>query len=97
MEEIVEALVKFRDDRRWQNYHTPRNLAESVTIEAAELLKCFQWDKDINHYNLADEIADIAIYLHYLCEHFSWRLNDLIWQKIAKNEVKYPLGKRHEW
>lgn len=94
---IIKNLVQFRDKRNWQKYHTPENLAQSVSIEAAELLECFQWGKAIDKGNIAMEIADIAIYLLYLCHDLGLDIVNCIDYKIHLNSLKYPEGESHEW
>lgn len=90
MKEITEKLIEFRNRRGWAKYHTIKNLAESVNIEASELLKCFQWDQSPDYNAVQDEIADVAIYLLYLCREMEVDLQLLIERKMAKNALKYP-------
>lgn len=95
--EITASLLKFRKRRGWQKYHTPKNLAEAVTIEAAELLNCFIWNKTFEVDDIADEMADIVIFLTYLCHDLGIDMQSAVKDKIAKNALKYPEGVRHEW
>lgn len=97
MEEIIKELIEFRDKRSWQKYHIPRQLAESVSIEAGELLKCFQWGQEVDLPAVMDEVADVAIYLLYICEVFNVDIKYAIRKKIEKNAVKYPENERYEW
>ncbi|NCU33561.1 MAG: nucleotide pyrophosphohydrolase [Candidatus Moranbacteria bacterium] len=91
MKDIIEALIKFRNDRDWQKFHTPENLAKSIVIEAAELLENFQWGMDfVNVENVKEELADVMIYSLLLCERFGFNLEMIIQEKIEKNRKKYP-------
>ncbi|MCX7842654.1 MAG: nucleotide pyrophosphohydrolase [Clostridia bacterium] len=102
LREAVQTLLKFREERDWNQFHTPKNLAVSVCIEAAELLEHFQWRKDeeIDKYLKSDaldkvkeEIADVAAYLMMLSHDLGIDLNSAMLEKIEKNAVKYPLDK----
>ena len=101
MEEVLAAIRKFRDERDWLKFHDPQNLAVSVAIEAAELLEEFQWkDRDAawlhaqqNREAVADEIADVAIYLLELADILEIDVRQAILAKLAKNAVKYPVEK----
>lgn len=90
--EITKKLIKFRDDRKWQDFHTPERLSQSAHLEAGELAALFQWGKNPPENRIKEEVADTAIYLLYLCEKYGFVLEDIISQKIAKNEIKYPLN-----
>jgi dCTP diphosphatase len=94
---IIEKLIEFRKKRDWEKYHTPGNLAQSIVIEAAELLECFQWGKNFDRENVACEIADIFIYLAYLCHDLNFDLDIIVRAKIMINEAKYPEDVSHEW
>jgi NTP pyrophosphatase (non-canonical NTP hydrolase) len=90
--EIINSLLNFRSLRDWEKFHTSKNLACSISIESNELLELFQWSdecKDI--YKLKQEIADIAIYLIYLCHDTDIDIQEAITEKIALNEKKYPV------
>lgn len=94
MKEIIEKLIKFRNDRNWEQFHTPENLSKSIIIEASELLENFQWSsecKDIQ--NAKEEIADIMIYCLLLCEKLDFDIKEIINDKIDKNREKYPISK----
>ncbi|KFZ26274.1 MAG: hypothetical protein KQ78_01519 [Candidatus Izimaplasma bacterium HR2] len=94
MEKIVERLIKFRDDRNWKQFHTPNNLAKSIAIESSELLINYQFD---NYYfeldNVKDELADIMAYCLMLSDHYGFDIEEIMNEKINKNEVKYPVDK----
>ena len=97
--EIVKKLAEFRKERDWNHFHTPKNLAEGVSIESAELLECFQWrdcktkDDVDNLEEIKDEVADVFIYLLMLSEKLDIDICDSAWKKIEKNRIKYPVNK----
>ena len=94
MKDIIEKLIKFRDERNWKQFHTPENLAKSIVLEAAELLENFQWQKDaLDVRNVKEEIADIMTYCLFMCEHYSFDVEDIIVEKMSKNAIKYPVKK----
>jgi len=101
MQDVVDRIRRFRDERDWMQFHDPQNLAMSVTIEAAELLELFQWkDRDqskeyavANRERVAEEIADVAIYLLELADNLGIDLKSAINAKLAINEAKYPVEK----
>jgi NTP pyrophosphatase (non-canonical NTP hydrolase) len=99
-DELLSELIKFRKDRDWEQFHKPKDLAISLSIEASELLEWFQWrsDEEIQvqlesdrRSALEDEIADVAVYLTYLCHDLKIDLNQVIANKIIKNAKKYPI------
>jgi len=101
LEEIINRVIKFRDDRNWKKFHNPKNLAISISVEANELLEHFQW-KDLkesekyaknNKDEISTEIADIIIYLLYLCHDLDIDLADSIDKKLKENNSKYPVSK----
>lgn len=98
----LDTLLKFRSQRDWNKFHTPKNLSISVAIEAAELMEHFQWktDDEVKEYlssskfgDIKDEIADIASYLLLLTHDLGIDLNEAILDKVKKNEIKYPADK----
>ena len=101
MKEILEKIRRFRDDRDWMKFHDPKNMAVSITIEAAELLEHFQW-KDAaaveqhvraHRGQIADELADVAIYLAELADNLGIDLIEAMTNKLEKNAQKYPVEK----
>lgn len=98
LDKINILIKKFKEDRDWDKFHNPKDLAISLSIEIAELLECFQWKTseesiEKNLDNIKYEIADIAIYLLYLCNKLNIDILDVIEKKIKINEFKYPLEK----
>jgi dCTP diphosphatase len=101
MKEVLERIRTFRDERDWLQFHDPKNLATSIAIEAAELLEEFQWKSSEeskrhareNLESVADEIADVAIYLLELTDLLGIDLEAAINSKLDKNAAKYPVEK----
>lgn len=88
---IVDRLIHFRDERGWMLYHTPRNLAESASIECAELLELYQWDQSPTRPRVAEEVADVMIYLIQLADLYDIDLESAVHRKIDMNAKKYPV------
>jgi dCTP diphosphatase len=99
--EIVQKIRCFRDERDWAQFHNPKDMAEAICIEAAELLEHFLWQRPDQSVEVAqrrkdkvsDEIADIAIYLFELADNLNIDLFQAMDQKLAKNAEKYPVSK----
>lgn len=90
----IDAVRRFVADRDWSQFHTPGNLAKSISIEAAELLECFQWsdeprDDDLEHVH--EEIVDVLIYCIMLSDKLGFDLDEIILDKLGKNAQKYPV------
>lgn len=96
VEVLKSVLVEFRDDRNWQQYHTPRNLAEAISIEAAELLECFQWGQE-RLDDAAMELADVMIYCLNLADVLRLDVAEIIMEKIELNGGKYPPDEVKVW
>lgn len=94
MKETMERIKKFRDDRDWQQFHTPSNLAKAISIESGELLEEFLWDNDnFNLQNVKEELADVMIYCIHMANALDVNIEDIINMKMDKNELKYPVEK----
>lgn len=93
MNEILEKIRKFNKKRDWDQFHSPENLAKSITIEAAELLECFQWSNDSNQKEIEEELADIFIYCFQFADKINVDIKEIILSKLAKNSEKYPVAK----
>ena len=93
-EELKNKLIKFNEDRDWDQFHSPENLAKSVAIEAGELLECFQWNNDeFDKDEVCEEMADVFAYLINLADKLDVDLIDITDKKIDKNAEKYPVEK----
>ena len=93
-QETIDRIHKFIEDRDWQQFHTPANLAKSISIEANELLECFQWsdtDYDIGH--VREELADVLVYCRNLLDELGLNEDEIVNAKMDQNEAKYPVEK----
>ena len=93
MERLLKRIDKFNKERDWDQFHSPVNLAKSISIEANELLECYQWNDNANIEDVKEELADVLNY----CLQMSLKLNldpiEIINKKMDKNEKKYPVDK----
>ena len=92
--ETVEKIREFVNDRDWEQFHTPENLAKSIVIEAAELLECFQWSGegfDLQH--VKEELADVMVYSQNMLDALGLDADEIISMKLARNAAKYPVEK----
>lgn len=93
-QETIDRIRKFTADRDWEQYHTPVNLAKSISIEAGELLECFQWsDSDYDLGHVKEELADVLVYCRNLLDELRLDEDEIVNAKMAQNEAKYPAEK----
>ena len=93
-EQTINRIRKFTADRDWDQFHTPANLAKSISIEANELLECFQWsDKDYDLEHVKEELADVMVYCRNLLDKLGLDEDEIINMKMTMNEAKYPVEK----
>ena len=93
-EKTIERIRKFTEDRDWDQFHSPANLAKSIVIEAAELLECFQWNEteyDLQH--IKEELADVLVYSQNLLDKLELDADENVNMKMEQNETKYPVDK----
>lgn len=93
-QETIDRIRKMTIDRDWDQFHSPANLAKSISIEANELLECFQWsddDYDINH--VKEELADVIVYCRNMLDKLGLDEDEIVNAKMDKNEEKYPVEK----
>jgi NTP pyrophosphatase (non-canonical NTP hydrolase) len=95
MNEITEALIKFRNERDWEQFHNPKDLALAINIEAAELLELFLWKnaEDANPEKVKEELADVFAFAFLLADKYGFDVKEIILDKIKKNGEKYPIEK----
>tara|TARA_B100000886_G_scaffold305276_1_gene236937 strand:+ start:50 stop:370 length:321 start_codon:yes stop_codon:yes gene_type:complete len=95
MEEIIEKLKKFRDERNWEQFHNNKDLAIALNIETSELLELFLWKntKEVDKDELKEELADILSYALLIADKNKLDIKEIILDKIAKNAKKYPIDK----
>ena len=92
--DTVDRINRFSADRDWDQFHSPANLAKSISIEANELLECFQWsdtDYDIEH--VKEELADVIVYCVDMVEKLGLDVDEIVNSKMDRNEAKYPVEK----
>jgi len=94
-EEIIKALLEFRNERDWEQFHNPKDLALAISIESAELLELFLWKKadDANAEKVKEELADIFSFAFLLADKYGFDVKDIILDKIKTNGEKYPVDK----
>lgn len=92
--ETIDRIRKFTDDREWNQFHSPANLAKLIIIEAAELLECFQWsDEEYDLQHIKEELADVIIYSQDLLDKLGLDVDEIVNMKMTMNEAKYPVEK----
>ena len=93
-QQTIDRIRKFSEDRDWDQFHSPANLAKSISIEANELLECFQWDEE--NYDIdavKEELADVMVYCRNMLDKLGLDEDEIINDKMSKNEAKYPVDK----
>jgi len=92
---IIDALIKFRNERDWGQFHNPKDLAVAINIEASELLENFLWksNDEANQEKVKEELADVLAYSFLLAEKYGFNIKDILLDKIKKNAEKYPVDK----
>ncbi len=93
--DVKREVVKFTEDRNWDQFHTPENLAKSISIEAAELLECFQWNNEYDKDAVTEELADVMNYCILMADKIGIDIEEEIINKIKKNAEKYPVEKSY--
>ena len=90
----INRIRKFTEDRDWDQFHSPANLAKSIVIEAAELLECFQWsDEEYDLQHVKEELADVIVYSQNLLDKLGLDADESVNMKMTMNEAKYPVEK----
>lgn len=93
-QETIDRIRKFTDDRDWDQFHSPANLAKSLVIESAELLECFQWnDTEFDIQHVKEELADVIVYSQNMLDKLGLDVDEIVNMKMSQNEVKYPVEK----
>jgi len=93
MDKLVNELREFNEERDWDQFHSPENLAKSISIEAGELLECFQWDSKYEKDHVCEELADVFTYCLMLADKLDVDVEDIVKQKLEKTKKKYPVNK----
>ncbi len=97
-QETITQVLKFRDDRDWKQFHNPKDLAISISLEAAELLEVFQWSAedvkcDEKMDKIREELADVVNYCILMADACGLDLDEIVREKIKRNNEKYPVEK----
>lgn len=101
MDKVVEILRRFRDERDWYKFHSPKNLAISISIESGELLELFQWTDenskidDLMQQRISDEASDVLIYILLMFDRMGLDPEEEVLKKIEKNSARFPADKFH--
>ena len=93
--DIIDILVRFRNERDWEQFHNPKDLAIALNIEAGELLELFLWKshQDADLQKVKEELADVLAYAFLLADKYNLNIKEILLDKIKKNEKKYPVEK----
>ena len=90
---VAQKLRAFSTERDWDQFHTPENLAKSISIEAAELLECFQWSPDGDPQVVKEELADVLTYCYFFAMKVGLEPDQIVLEKLAVTAQKYPVEK----
>lgn len=94
MKEIMNQIKEFNEERDWDQFHSPENLAKSISIEAGELLECFQWSSEnYNKQEVCEELADVFNYCFQMAMKLNVDPKEIILNKLEKTKKKYPVEK----
>lgn len=93
-DETIKRIKDFVSDRDWDQFHSPANLAKSISIESAELLECFQWnEEEYDRQHVLEELADVINYCVQMADKLDVDLDEIVNQKLDQTEKKYPIEK----
>ena len=93
MEDVIKQIKKFNEERDWDQFHSPENLAKSICIEAGELLECFQWNNNYDKEEVCEELADVFTYCLQMAMKLGVDPKEIILKKLDKTRKKYPVNK----
>jgi NTP pyrophosphatase (non-canonical NTP hydrolase) len=95
IEEIIETLLKFRNERDWEQFHNSKDLALAINVEAGELLELFLWKnpEDADNDKIKEELADVFAFAFLLAEKYGFDVKEIVLEKMQKNAEKYPVDK----
>ena len=93
MQELSKKVIEFTKERDWDQFHSPENLAKSISIEAGELLECFQWNNKYNLDEVKEELADIINYCILMADKLGVDAKQIVLDKMEKTAKKYPIEK----
>ena len=93
MKNLYDEVMEFVNERDWDQFHSPENLAKSISIEAGELLECFQWSGEYDKTAVCEELADVVTYCIMMADKLGVELEDVVRNKLEKTKSKYPVEK----
>ena len=93
MKELTKKVVEFTQERDWDQFHSPENLAKSICIESAELLECFQWNNEYDLDEVKEELADVINYCILMADKLGLDPEQIVLDKMEKTAKKYPVEK----
>lgn len=98
IQELINTLIQFRDERDWKQFHNPKDLSAALAIEAGELQELFLWKNEadtaqVDRVRVAEELADVFAFAFLLAEHYDFDVKEVVMRKIANNGEKYPVDK----
>lgn len=95
IKDIIEELIKFRNEREWEQFHNPKDLALAISVEAGELLELFLWKNasEVHRDKVKEELADVFAFAFLLADKYKFDVKDIVLEKIKKNGEKYPVDK----
>lgn len=93
MQELMKKVKNFTKERDWNQFHSPENLAKSISIEAGELLECFQWNNEYNLDEVKEELADVINYCLLMADKLGVDPKQIVLDKMEKTDKKYPIAK----
>ena len=95
IQKLTDALIKFRNERDWDQFHNPKDLAIALNIETSELLESFLWKafEEVDEAKVKEELADVFAYAFLLAEKYNFDVSSIVMEKITKNAEKYPVDK----
>lgn len=93
MEKLIEEIKQFNEERDWDQFHLPENLAKSIAIESGELLECFQWNNNYDKEEVCEELADVFTYCIMMADKLNVDPEEIILKKLDKTRKKYPIDK----
>ena len=93
MDKLMKEIKQFNEERDWDQFHSPENLAKSISIEAGELLECFQWNNNYNKEEVCEELADVFTYCIQMAMILNVDPEEIILKKLEKTKKKYPVEK----
>ena len=93
MEKLMQEIKQFNEERDWDQFHSPVNLAKSISIEAGELLECFQWNDNYDIEEVKEELADVLNYCIQMANKLELDPEQIVLEKMEKTAKKYPVEK----